>query len=223
MQAAMRPNIICSLFTFGGSIVLAILATKIHDYESWFWVAAAICFVAAFVILVAPWASSIFLAYWGRRQTKAQQEQHNEPLRQEIENVAPERAPLLDIIAMATKAGWNTDAQQSNDASELTARLNQAAADGAIKFWGRKYEYDLGEGAATTFPLVDIPAEHFREFSFQPLNLFRGGQINFYIYTGTLGRQMRELRGRIYQDIHACRVQLVEWMSQNTKNGCSKD
>jgi hypothetical protein len=57
----MRPNIICSLFAFGGGIVLAILAPKIHDYESWFWVAAAACFVAAVGMLVAPRISSKFL------------------------------------------------------------------------------------------------------------------------------------------------------------------
>jgi hypothetical protein len=131
----------------------------------------------------------------------------------------PERTPLLDIVAMAKKAGWDTDLVQSNDASELTDRLNQAAADRTIKFWGRKYKYDLAEAASTTFPLIEIPAEHFAEFSFQPLNLFRDRQTNFYISTGKLGSQPRELRGSVYQDIHACRDQLVEWMNQNTKIG----
>jgi hypothetical protein len=177
------------------------------------------------VVLAATFVCT--LAYLGSRQTKMQQKKQTEPPPQEIAphqlpKAAPERAPLLDIVEMARKAGWDTDAFQSNDASELTARLNQAAADGTIKFWGRKYEYDLGETAVTNFPLIEIPAEHFTEFSFQPLNLFKDGQRNFYIFTGKLGRQPRELRGQIYQDIHACRAQLAEWMSRNSPNGESK-
>jgi hypothetical protein len=49
-------------FHFGGSIVLAILATKIHDYESWFWIAAAICFMAALCIFAWPWILSQFFS-----------------------------------------------------------------------------------------------------------------------------------------------------------------
>ena len=81
----------------------------------------------------------------------------------------------------------------------------------------------LGETAVTNFPIIEISAAHFTEFSFQPLNLFRDGQRNFYIFTGKLGRQPRELRGRIYQDIHACRAQLVEWINRNTKASSKKD
>jgi hypothetical protein len=141
---------------------------------------------------------------------------------------APERIPLLDIIEMSRKTGWDTNAQQSNDATILADSLNQAAVDGVIRFWGRKYKYDFGESASTTYPLIEIPAEHFMEFSFQPLNLFRDGQRNFYIFTGKLGRQPHELRGQIYQDIHASRDQLAEWMSRNipskknAQNGESK-
>jgi len=62
----MRPNIICSLLSFGGGIVLAIFASKIRDHEGYFWAAAGVCFVAALGILVTPlaltWVSRIKLS-----------------------------------------------------------------------------------------------------------------------------------------------------------------
>jgi hypothetical protein len=95
------------------------------------------------------------LAYLGYRQTKVtRQKQANKP-HQELEKVAPGRVPLLDIVEMARKAGWDI---RSNDASDLTARLNQAAADGTIKFWGRRYEYDFGRNGRHEF-------SYYRDFS----------------------------------------------------------
>jgi hypothetical protein len=137
----MRPNLIFSLLSFAGSIALAILATWIHQYEGWFWAGAGFCVIAAIGIWLGPWASSWFVAYFGRRQQAK----------------TPQRTKLIDVIEKARKAGWNMDAIQSNDASELTARLNQAAVDGIIKFWWRKYEYDLGETAVTNFHLLKSP------------------------------------------------------------------
>src|SRR5580704_14784930 len=58
----MRATLIFSLLSFAGSIVLAILATKIPQYEGCFWVAAAFCVVAA----IGVWVSPRFLADSGR-------------------------------------------------------------------------------------------------------------------------------------------------------------
>jgi hypothetical protein len=99
---------------------------------------------------------------WVKRKIISSGAEKEKPQPLELEGVS-DRVPLLDIIEMARAVGWNTDAHLSNGASELTDRLNQSAADGAIKLWGRKYKYDLGEAAATTFPLIEIPAEHFKE------------------------------------------------------------
>ena len=90
----MRPNIICSLFTFGGSIVLAILATKIHDYETWFWAGAGTCFVAAIGIWAGPWMSAHVIAYLGHgkapppkeHQTESPLQRIGSPLRIEFGN-----------------------------------------------------------------------------------------------------------------------------------------
>ena len=125
------------------------------------------------------------------------------------------RIPLINLRSALQSVGWNTDIHRSNDATALTDSLNQAAADGLIKFYGRKYEYDLGEAASATFPLLEIPSEHFRDFSFQPINLFGDAQSNFYIFTGKLGALPRELRGQIYRDIHAGRTQIRKWVARN--------
>jgi hypothetical protein len=50
----MRANLIVGLVSFAGSIVLAILATTITQYEGWFWAAAALCLIAAIGIGAQP-------------------------------------------------------------------------------------------------------------------------------------------------------------------------
>jgi hypothetical protein len=62
----MRQNPIVSLCVFAGSIVLTIFATKIPQYESWFWTAAAFCVIAAIGVWVSPWLSSRPIENFGR-------------------------------------------------------------------------------------------------------------------------------------------------------------
>ena len=128
----------------------------------------------------------------------------------------PDRIPLIDLRKMAASLGWDTNIRTSRTIGDLVDSLNQAAVDRLIKFWGRKYEYDLGESAKGTFPLVEIPVDHFVEgYTFNVINLFGDNAINFYITTGKLGKMMREQRGEIYQDIYADRIQLTAWLKQS--------
>ncbi|MGA7384589.1 MAG: hypothetical protein WBW81_07835 [Methylocella sp.] len=48
----MRSIIIGALLSFGGGIVLTILASTIRDHETYFWVAAGLCFVTAFMVSI---------------------------------------------------------------------------------------------------------------------------------------------------------------------------
>jgi hypothetical protein len=64
----MRTIIISSLVNSGAAIVLAILASKIRDYEIYFWLAAAFCFVAA----LAPWAWRFIKPIWIKRHLRSQ-------------------------------------------------------------------------------------------------------------------------------------------------------
>jgi hypothetical protein len=128
----------------------------------------------------------------------------------------PDRIPLIELREMATKAGWNIDARTSRDTYDLVVRLNQAAVDGLINFWGGKYEYDFGENSNQV--LVNIPISHFADgYVFSCLNIFGDNSKNFYIHTGKIGKTMREQRGEIFQDIHADRKQLAGWIAKNRK------
>jgi hypothetical protein len=127
-----------------------------------------------------------------------------------------DRVPLIQLRDMVAQVGWNTNVRTSDDAYEFASRLNQAAVDGKIKFWGRKYVYDFSRPTAD-YPLLEIPLDHFKDYSFDSLRLF-GSVDNFHIYTGKLGKSPRELRGHIYQDPHVDSRQLSAWIDRNKKN-----
>jgi hypothetical protein len=61
----------------------------------------------------------------------------------------PQRVPLVEMREWATAAGWCSDVQSAtigdNDWWTFAVRLRQAAVDGAIKFWGRRYVADFGQ------------------------------------------------------------------------------
>ncbi len=127
----------------------------------------------------------------------------------------PDRIPLVELRGMATKAGWNINVHISHDPHDLVKRLNQAAVDGLINFWGHKYEYDFGEDSNESL-LVNIPISHFVDrYVFSCLNIFGENRNNYYIHTGKIGKTMREQRGEIFQDIHADRRQLEDWIAKN--------
>ena len=137
---------------------------------------------------------------------------HIEPPHQLNQNVAAQnRIPIVRLREMAAAVGWNVDRHTSNDGFNLTNKLNQAAADGALQFWGRKYEYEFGEDAADSVPLVRISQKHFLDYRFESTNLF-GDASNFYIFTGRLGNQPSQLKGWIYRDIHVDRKQIEAWL-----------
>jgi nucleoside phosphorylase len=80
------------------------------------------------------------------------------------------RVPLSVLREWAVIDGWSADIQSAtvgdNDWGTFTKRLRQAAVDGAMSFWGRKYVNDFGK-ALDDEPLVQIPREHFEEFCFR--------------------------------------------------------
>jgi hypothetical protein len=131
--------------------------------------------------------------------------------------MGPERMPIQELRKLAADSGWNLNIHTSGDASDLTNRLNQAAVDGTIRFWGRICEPERRESDAQTAPLVKICAAHFAEYRLYPVNLFGEEATNFMTFTSRNGMLMRELRGQTYQDIHADRGELVRWIDRNRK------
>jgi hypothetical protein len=128
-----------------------------------------------------------------------------------IRHTTGTRIPIVRLREMASARGWNLDRHTSNDGFDLTNKLNQAAADGALQFWGRKYQHEFGEDAAESVPLVRISQKHFLDYSLSSTNLF-GSSSNFYTFTGKIGRQPRELIGEIYRDIHVDSKQIESWL-----------
>ena len=93
------------------------------------------------------------------------------------------RIPITEFLKMAELAGWDNETQET-DFLALARHLRQAAVDGEITFYGRLYKYDnISITNVSEMPIVLIPASHFTEFEFDPLEL--GGQTdNYEIFTG---------------------------------------
>lgn len=81
----------------------------------------------------------------------------------------------------------------------FATRLRQAAVDGSIQFWGRRYVADFGKDLDTE-PLVEIPKEHFAIFEFDPTALAEVD--NYDLFTGKIGDNPSGWKGQIFRDIH---------------------
>jgi hypothetical protein len=131
-----------------------------------------------------------------------------------IPPAAPRRVPLSELREWATDAGWCSDAQSAtigdNDWWTFATNLRQAAADGSVGFWGRRYVADFGKDLDTE-PLVEIPRDHFAEFEFDPTAL---AQVdNYDLFTGKIGHSQNEWKGRVFRDIHVSADQARAWLT----------
>jgi hypothetical protein len=120
----------------------------------------------------------------------------------------PDRLPILELRQLAADAGWNTDPFTSDEAFHLTNASIRRRSMVWSGFWGRQHA-DRTEIGVQAVPLIDIPRAHFSQYTFAPMNLFGRNAKNFLIFTGQIGKQPREFRGQIFQDIHADRGQLI--------------
>jgi hypothetical protein len=131
------------------------------------------------------------------------------------ESKEPERIPLVELREMAAKVGWNIDVHTSGDAIDLESRLNQAAVDGLINFYGRKYEIDFREEYKVV-SLVNIPISHFvDEYLLNGIQIFDETVKNYDIFTGKIAKTKQEQKGEIFRDIHADKRQLEDWITKN--------
>ena len=113
----MRPNIICSLLSFGGGIVLLIVASEVRDHEVYFWVAAIACFVAAFAIWVAPWVWSLF------RPNSAQVAA---PREQRTATIKDWKTPVEAIETFGNESIRNERDRQEQEAAKIRADASEA-------------------------------------------------------------------------------------------------
>jgi hypothetical protein len=130
----------------------------------------------------------------------------------------PLRASLTDLREWATAAGWCGDVRSAtigdNDWWTFATRLRQAAVDGSVEFWGRRYVYDFGKDLDTE-PLVKIPSDHFGKFEFDPTAL---AQLdNYNLFTGKIGESPSAWKGRIFRDIYVNAGQARAWLADAGK------
>ncbi|WP_354082167.1 hypothetical protein [Bradyrhizobium sp. S3.3.6] len=150
-------------------------------------------------------------------QRKALTNKLTDALRACLGSLAPppsKRVPLTELREWATAAGWCSDVHSAtigdNDWWTFAVRLRQAAVDGTIKFWGRRYVADFGQ-ALDTEALVEIPKEHFATFEFDPTAL---AQVdNYDLFTTKLGSSPGEWKGQIFRDLHVDADQAQAWLT----------
>jgi hypothetical protein len=126
----------------------------------------------------------------------------------------PQRVPLAEMREWATAAGWCGDVHSAtigdNDWWTFAVRLRQAAVDGAIQLWGRRYVADFGR-ALDTEALVEIPKDHFATFEFDPTAL---AQVeNYDLFTMKLGNSPSAWKGQIFRDLHVNGDQARAWLA----------
>lgn len=127
----------------------------------------------------------------------------------------PPWTPLLTVRRWATEAGWNFDphsgAMGHNSGWDFTNSLRQAAVDGAVRFRGRRYTIDWPEHSKGQEVLVDVPAEHFRDYLINSLHFVRA-ERNYDTFTGQLAKQREQLTGQIYRDLEVDTAQIQTWL-----------
>ncbi len=83
-----------------------------------------------------------------------------------FEEIETDRIPFSDLRKLAADYGLNLDHRDpaaSNLAYELEGELKEAAANNRLAVWGRPYNGLVRDND----PLVPIPAEHFKKYSFR--------------------------------------------------------
>jgi hypothetical protein len=135
-----------------------------------------------------------------------------------ITSAAPLRIPVSEFREWASAAGWCRDVHSAtigdNDWWSFAVRLRQAAVDGTITFFGRRYVADYGRDLDTE-PLVQIPKEHFAEFEFDPTAL---AQVdNYDLFTGKIGHSPSEWKGRNFRDLRVKADEAQAWLGAEGK------
>jgi hypothetical protein len=188
---------------------------KVNVTPAIYWSTETTLWIFAFIIFIMIYGAALAIIWRHGRQAYAPADavpRLGSAGNSQIKHSSTEtRIPIMRLREMASASGWNVDRHTSNDGFDLTNKLNQAAADGVVQFWGRKYQYEFGEDAAESEPLVRISQKHFLDYRFESTNLF-GDTKNFYIFTGQLSKQPRQLKGLIYRDIHVDRKQIEAWL-----------
>jgi hypothetical protein len=139
----MRATVICSLLTLGCTIVLAIVATNIHEHEGVYWALAATCFIVAAII----WA-------WPVRD-RSKPNLPNTKVSDAVDYI------VNDSIAILRKAS-SSEPCLGVEHEDARAQLNAKLNTGEIKSWGLR---QINTHVPNQFEssLREIPKEYWNE------------------------------------------------------------
>ena len=126
----------------------------------------------------------------------------------------PEWLPLVGVRDLATKAGWKIDYYDANPGYEFCQSMRQAAVHGKLHFQGRRVtSANWPEHYKTEEPLIDVPQNHFVDFTIHPLT-FLGSNSNYQTYTTKLGKMMLDEQGeQNYRDLHVKVREIKKWLT----------
>jgi len=121
---------------------------------------------------------------------------------QAVDEIMSDRIPFIGVRDIAKDNCLSLDPHEpesGNLAYDLEGALRQAAVDGRLKVWGRKYRGKI----KSNDPLVPIPATHFEEYEFGHGNLHYE-TANSLTRTNTIqmvARGQEHLEGVTYYDL----------------------
>jgi hypothetical protein len=110
-----------------------------------------------------------------------------------------DRIPFVRLRDIAPEFGIDLSSSETpsaNLAYDIEGALRQAAVDGNLQVWGRKYQGPV----QSNDPLLKIPASHFAEFEFGHGNLHYKTE-NRFSHTGKITKRLEELAGQAYYDL----------------------
>jgi hypothetical protein len=110
-----------------------------------------------------------------------------------------DRIPFVRLRDIAPEFGLDLSSSETptaNLAYDIEGALRQAAVDGDLQVWGRKYHGPV----QSNDPLLKIPASHFAEFEFGHGNLHYQTE-NRFSHTGKITKRLEELAGQAYYDL----------------------
>ncbi|MCB9989520.1 MAG: hypothetical protein H6868_09365 [Rhodospirillales bacterium] len=133
------------------------------------------------------------------------------------------RIPLLDLVKLAPKYGWDFCKPNSLEILDFIDALTQAGLDGELIFWGRPDRNDFAD-LTRNEPLNKIPQEEWKNFDIHWAPFFHldhSGQItgfkddNFEILA--YDPRTRENENK-YKDIYISNKKLSKWLKTSARD-----
>lgn len=127
------------------------------------------------------------------------------------------RISILTAKTEASKYGWNlwgTTTANQNEAFDFINALKQAAVDGDIKFFGRKYIYDFPEAGKGQEPLIEISPKYLQQYFIDCLDFSRVS-TNYNIFIKEFNKPAE--KGTSYRDIYMNSGEFIKWLAKNKK------